>query len=105
MRAGLLKESIIIQELTSLKDGFGAINQSWANKSTVRAQVTSNNSTRKVENDEIVNPYTLNFIVRYHIDIQDNNRIIYDNKKYRILSIQKNLTLQMLTIIGELINE
>ena len=104
MRAGLLREVITVQGITETKNGFGAITQSWVDKFSIRAQVFATGN-REVQNSEIFNNYTLTFTVRVFPVITEKDRLIYDGKKYRILSIVKNITLQSRIIIGELINE
>ncbi len=105
MRAGSLREIITVQSQTITKDSFGSNNTVWGNKFTTRAQITTNSGNREVQNNEIVNTYTLTFTIRYYHEVEEANRILYNGKKYRILSVNKELVKQSVSIIGELINE
>nr|WP_320037822.1 phage head closure protein [uncultured Bacteroides sp.] len=74
-------------------------------KFTTRAQVTTNSGNRQNQNNEIIHTYNVTFIVRLYHDIEESDRVIYNGKKYRIISINKELYKQSINIIGELINE
>jgi len=74
-------------------------------KFTTRAQVTTNSGNRLNQNNEIIHTYNVTFIVRLYHDIEESDRVIYKGKKYRIISINKELYKQSTNIIGELINE
>lgn len=106
MRAGLLRETIGIEKPTVVQNDFGANHIEWTTfiKKT-RAQVTYSNGNRVNENNEIVFSYEVIFTVRVYHQINENMRIIWKNKKYRILSIEESLEKQNLTIRTELINE
>ena len=45
------------------------------------------------------------FTIRIYHKVDERMRIIWEGKKYRILSIEEDRTLQQLTIKTELINE
>ncbi len=64
-----------------------------------------NSGNRINQNSEIINTYNVSFLIRLYHNVDESDRIIYDNKKYRIISIYKDLAKQSKTIIGELINE
>ncbi len=64
-----------------------------------------NSGNRINQNNEIVNTYNVSFLIRLYHNVNESDRIIYDNKKYRIISINKDSAKQSKTIIGELINE
>lgn len=105
MRAGLLRDTITIQRLDIAKDSFGSITSNWIDKITTRAQVKVNSGNRVNQNNEIINTYNVSFLIRLYHNVNESDRIIYNHKKYRIISIDKELPKQSITIIGELINE
>ena len=57
------------------------------------------------ENNEIVFAYEVIFTVRIYLQITERMRIIWEGRKYRILSIELSKQIQKLTIRAELINE
>lgn len=106
MRAGQLNEVIQIEKPEIYVDDFGANSTVW--KTIIehtKARVTYNNGNRAIENNEIVFAYEVTFTVRIYHQIKEDMRIIWKNKKYRILSIEESKPLQSLTIRTELINE
>lgn len=105
LRAGLLRDTITIQKQVSSKDSFGGSSTEWITKITTKAQVVSNTGVRQVQNNEIINTYVLTFTVRSYHNINELDRIIHLGKKYRILSINRDLAKQALIILGELIND
>lgn len=105
MQAGLLRNPITIQEPVTLKDTYGANTTEWKDVISTRAQVTYNNGNRQNLNNEIVHTYTITFTIRLYHRINEQMRILWDGKKYRVLSINKELYKQSVTIITELINE
>ncbi|MCM1440422.1 MAG: head-tail adaptor protein [Roseburia sp.] len=87
-------------------DDYGADKTNWIpfiNKT--RARVTYSSGNRANENNEVVFNYEVIFTVRIYHQIKEQMRIIWKNRKYRILSIEENTEQQQLTIKTELINE
>lgn len=105
MRAGLLTEEITIQTPVSIKDIYGADSIRWDNIINTRAQVSYNSGKRQNQNNEIVHSYTITFTIRYYHNVNELMIIIWKGNKYRILSINRELYKQSITIITELINE
>lgn len=104
-RAGLLTECIKIQKPTVAVDGYGANDVKWIDYIFTRANVTYQNGNRVNDTNEITFAYQVSFTVRLYHDIDERMRIIYKDKKYRILSIEESKQIQKLTIRAELINE
>ena len=104
-RAGLLTEIIKIQKPTVAVDGYGANDVKWNDYIETRANVTYQSGNRVNDNNEVTFAYQVSFTVRLYHDIDERMRIIYRNKKYRILSIELSKQIQKLTIRAELINE
>ena len=106
MRAGLLSEVISVEQPVTTTDEYGANYIQWKTfiGKTI-AQVTYTSGNRLNENNEIIFAYEVVFTMRIYHQINERMRIIWKNKKYRILSIEENKHLQSLTIKAELINE
>lgn len=105
MQAGILNEEIKIQQPTVNVNGFGANDISWSDFITTRAFVSYNNGNRVNENGEITFSYEVSFTIRVYHQINERMRIIWQGKKYRILSIELDKHKQKQTIRTELINE
>lgn len=107
MRAGLLNEIIKVEQPVIAQNDYGANDYTeWETFiERTKAQVTYGSGNRVTENNEIFFTYEVIFTVRYYHKINEDMRIIWQNKKYRILSLQRNKPQQSLTIKTELINE
>ncbi len=105
IRAGLLTENILIERITYIKNIFGANEKKWIPHTNTRSIVKFNSGNQKIENNEIINSYSITFTTRNYHDIDEKMRIVWNGKKYRILSIFPDKHKQSIDIIGELINE
>lgn len=105
MRAGLLRECIKIQKPVVATDGYGANDVEWQDYIFTRAYITYSEGNRINDNNEVTFAYIVNFDIRIYHDINERMRVIYNGKKYRILSIQQHKDIQKLSIKTELINE
>lgn len=106
MRAGRLTEVISVEQPIQNQNEYGATALEWKPFiCKTKAEVTYSSGNRRNENNEIIFAYEVVFTVRIYHHINERMRIIWKNKKYRILSIQENKELQSLTIKTELINE
>lgn len=105
MRAGNLREVITIQQPITVQNEYGANGIVWEDFISTRAKADYNSGNRQNENNEIVHNYTITFTIRYYHKVSDDMRIIWNGKKYRILTINKELYKQSTTIITELIND
>ena len=106
MRAGLLNEVIKVEQPVTTTNEYGANYIQWETFiGRTKAQVTYSSGNRLNENNEIIFAYEVVFTVRIYHQIDERMRIIWKNRKYRILSIEENRKLQSLTIKGGLINE
>ena len=104
MRAGLLTEPITIRRASIIKNGYGQEQTVWENYIITRGNVKYNTGNRVIENQEIINTYTVTFTIRSYHNIDEFMRVLYNKKVYRILSINEDRHTQSSTIIGELIN-
>lgn len=107
MQAGTLTEQILIQRQTwKTNEDFG--NQKtafWSDHIHTRANVVYKDGMRMDDNNELFFAQHIIFNVRIYHDIQDLDRIVFKQKKYRILNIQDDRTVMRKIITTELINE
>lgn len=94
MLSGVLKEIIDVYRKTVVRNDFGEEVESYTKVHSYRAGVSHQSTRRAVINYEIQYPYTKFLIVRIFADIDENDIILYDNKYYRITSIEINKDLQ-----------
>lgn len=106
MQAGLLNRIITIEKPVLTVDEYGSETLKWELLKTTRASVKIDSGNRVNSNDEIIHNYSLTFSIRYyHKDVDENCRIIFNNLKYRIISIFPDSNIQRLQITAEKINE
>ena len=74
-------------------------------KAITRARVIHNNGNRPLQNSEVFYSYNKTFQVRIYVNVDEFDLIKYDNKFYRILSLDKNKEEQLITINTELVND
>ena len=105
MRCGLLKDKIDIYRPISNQNEFGEIVQEYRPWYCTRSRIVSNGGSRTLLNNEIFYPYRNIFEVHQYVDVKETDVIHYDNKKYRILSIDLDRTQMKKVIMTELIDE
>lgn len=105
MWSGVLNEKLEVYVLQKVKDVYGQEVTTPVLSHSYRCGVSHNSTSRTVINSEIQYPYTKFFIVRIYADITENDWIKYNNKFYRILSIEENREMQNKRIDVEVINE
>lgn len=94
MWAGILNKKIYIYRSVIVKNDFGEEVESYYESSSTRAGVSHQSTSRTVINSEIQYPYTKFFVIRNYVDVTENDLIKYENKYYRVLSIEDNDELQ-----------
>lgn len=104
-RAGLLNELIDIYTPRTDIDEFGERKETFVLKYSTRAKVSNDGGGRNVENNEIVYAYSKTFTIRYYVPICDNDRIYWQNKKYRVISTEKRREYNDILVRTELVNE
>ena len=110
MRAGLLTETILLQESVPVKNEFGATSMEWVDYLQTRANIKFNSGNRVNQNNEIFTSYTLTFTIRYYHKVNEQMRIIYQDKKYRNALrkagriLQKETKTQLRSVVGKTIN-
>lgn len=105
MNGGRLTKLITIERPSIEQNDFGANGIQWNQHIQTRADVTFESGTRATENNEVIFSYNKIFTIRYYHNIDEKDRIIWNNKKWRILSIEPDKSKQLITIRTELINE
>ena len=105
MRAGLLKENIEIWQKSLTTNDYGEETEIWSLKYSTKARLVHNGGSRVIENEEVFFSHTKTFEVRDYVPVDDYDRIVWNNKKYRILNIEPDRTQMKLTIKTELIDD
>ena len=105
MRCGLLKDNIDIYRAITSQNEFGEMVQEYRPWYCTRARAVSNGGSRELMNNEIFYQYRKIFEVHQYVDVNETDVIHYDNKKYRILSIDLERNQMKKVIITELIDE
>ena len=103
--AGRLKEIIEIWYFDVQTTEYGDTHEEYKFSCNTRAMVDHTGGNLSVENHELWNSYTKNFTVRIHTDVRDTDRIKYNGRWYRIMTIDIDTSRQTKTIVTELINE
>lgn len=105
MRAGLLKEVVEIKRAELVKNELGEEVETWTTVYTTRARVENMNSSIENQNDELTYVFTKRFTMRFYVPVHEFDRILWRDKLYRVISIDKDIPLQQLVVTGELIND
>ena len=108
MKAGVLKNPIEIWHYTVTYNEFNEQDASYTKSFTTRANIVTDSGQRTDTNNEVFYTQLLTFEVRKYVPVEDFDHIKYNNKEYRIISIQDadfNLNHAMMKrIVCELIN-
>lgn len=105
MKAGILKEKIEIYEPTIITTDYGNSKREYTLHYTTRANVQYNSGARVNENDEVFYPNNKTFIVRHYVPVTEPMRIKFEDKFYRIISINSDKYYNDKVIYTELVNE
>lgn len=105
MRAGGLKYEIEIQHSVDHSNSFGESEKKWETLTITRADIRWINGARIKDSHEMTTSYKVEFRIRRYHKVDENMRILYDKKKYRIEAIIPNDNKSMLTLVTEKINE
>lgn len=103
--AGDLRYSITVNSLSSVKGDYGAVTDTYTLLMTIRAGVKFVSGTKRVDEKEIFSSQVVQFTTHYRHTITETCRIVFDSRKYRILSIDVIGFKEGLLINAELINE
>lgn len=105
MKAGLLNEKIEIYSKEVTISESGSVKHNYELFYTTRANVRHNSGSQVDSNGEVFYPTNKTFIVRQYVPVKEPMRIKYDDKFYKIISINLDKTYNNKVIIAELINE
>lgn len=105
MKAGILRNKIEIYNPVVTTTDFGNTKTEYTLFTTTRANVRYNSGSRVVENDEIFYPHSKTFIIRHYVAVTEPMRIKFEDKFYRIISINSNQYYNNKEILAELVNE
>lgn len=105
MQSGLLNKIIHIYRPTITQNEYGEQVQHYNHHLQTRARVDYVGGSRINSNDEIVFAYTKTFKVWNYVDVNESDYILYNNKKWRIQSIEPIPERNEKVINTELINE
>lgn len=106
MEGGLLKDTIMFQRQYIALDEYGHEVITYKDAFPTRANVKWNNGDRIVSNDEIVYDNSLTFTVRRYCPVEPTMIIKYNDKRFRIITINPELDVyDRKEIIAEEIND
>ena len=105
IRAGLLRETVTIVAPVVTRNDYGEEVTTWKEVATTRARVDFRNGTRAVEANEVVNPYTVTFVIRRFVELNGYMRLRWHGNEYAIQSINHEGHNQQQVIIASVINE
>jgi len=105
MNAAILKTPIEIHALTTTKTEYGTIQTSYDLKYSTRAHVKFGSEQQVVSEGEVWFPVVLTFIVRAYVPVIETDRIKYDDKWWKIISINKNIYYNDIEIVATLVNK
>ena len=103
--AGIFNEPVEIYDFVKTKSSQGIITESMELVYSTRARVSHTGGSRTVINDEITTPYSKNFVLRIYVPVTDTSWIKYENKNYRVTSIDKDRENQQQVITTQLVEE
>lgn len=105
MFSGLLNEKIDIYSFVKTKDDRGIITEEKTLKYTTRAKVIHKSGSRSVINDNIQFPYNKTFVMRIYVPITEDDWIFYEDKNWRVLSIDRDKGMQQIVVDTEIVQE
>lgn len=105
MRAGLLDTIILIHRPVVKTSESGQRIKDYVFHYKTRARKVQYKGSRDIENKEILWNYPLMLEIYRYVDVNEQDLIYIDEKKYRILSIQDDRKQNKKIINCELVNE
>lgn len=105
MNSALLKDPVEIYELITTKTEYGTIKTSYELKYSTRAFVRFNSETMTVSEGEVWYPVNKTFIVRAYVPIVETDRIHFEGKWWKVLSINRNKYYNNIEVVTTLVNE
>lgn len=105
MQAGLLRDIVRFQESKALRDSMGGLSDEWVDIFVKRAEVKFSSGSRQTVNGEVINPLAITCKIRYCKEVHEKMRFICEDRKYKIISINRDRLQQCTVIQAEWINE
>lgn len=105
MNAGTLNEIIQLYRCVTYINEYSERTETLELKYTTRANVSWDSGNRSDSNDEIHYIYMKTFRVRSYVPVVETDTIVWQNTKYRILSIEHRRESNEIIIKAEIINE
>ena len=105
MRARSLNENIEILRSVKTRDEYGIDKETWQSFAKTKAAVRYMSGSKTVDVQEVFFAETVEFTVRYYLNIRPTDRIKYYCQLYRIISINPDKRNNSQTLVTELINE
>jgi len=102
--AGDLRNEINVKRLSSVKDAYGSITETYTTIYALRAGIKFNSGTKSINNDEIFNSQSI-IVTCYFRNILTTDRVEFNSKMYKILFINPIGFKEGLQISIELIND
>lgn len=103
--AGKLKEKLDFFKIQEVQTESGFKHSEEVFMFTARAERTKNKENFVVDAEEIFHNINLTFRLRYRAEVDETNIVIYNQNRYRIISINPWKSDNEMTIIIEKINE
>ena len=79
-----------IQSKTEATNTFGAVTETWSDKSTINCLINQASSTEILQAQQINERVTNKMYCAYDTNINNKDRIVFNSQVYRIVSIPKN---------------
>jgi SPP1 family predicted phage head-tail adaptor len=86
VRAGTLRQSIIIEQATESRDGFGAVTETWATYATLRARQAITGGREFTTAQQLHSELSALFVCRYKSGVTSKMRVTHGGVYYGILS-------------------
>lgn len=86
MRAGTLRQSIIIEQATEARTGSGAVTESWATYATQRARQAITGGREFVTAQQLHSELSVLFVCRYKSGVTSKMRVNHGGTYYDILA-------------------
>ena len=105
MRAGLLRYSMILQEKIETRPAMGAIKATYVDLAPCKCNVIVKTGTTKDSDSQLMNSQVIEFTIRYNVVVDEEMRIKYNGRIYKILFINPEVTKGSTTIMAEYLNK
>lgn len=105
MKAGLLREFIIIYRYENVQSPTGEITKQKKEIALLRAYRLKSNGSNKEVAKELFDSQSIVFQIRYFPDVQDSDIISYKDTEYKITFIDENIWDRTLKITVQKINK